>query len=191
MAGISFLLALAAYFLLGPKGISNYAMVLSPAADPYMQSNLGATVRGQLLRIIPQAHHQVMLVSLAALIVAALLIFFQAKRFAKTSYAIDIGTLLAMPLGITTSLHCHDYDLILLTPSIIILLKYADKWKRCRWLLPIFAAVIMSFMLPFGISIHYDYLLKGGLINPYFWLLLTLALGILVIVKVNQEEFDL
>jgi hypothetical protein len=184
-------LAGCAFSLLGPYVISKYGMVFSPAVDPYMQSSLGATLRGQLLRLFPDAHKPVMLVSLAALVGSCLLIFFEARRFAKTPYAMELGTLLAMPLGLTTSLHCHDYDLILLTPSIIILVKYADKWKRCRWLLPIFGLIILSFMLPFGISVHYDYLLKGGAINPYFWELLALALGILVIIRVNQEEFDL
>jgi len=188
---ISILLGLVSWYLLGYKGITNYAMVLSPVAEPFMQSNLGPTIRGQLLRIFPQQSQAVMVFSLLALIAISLLIFFTARRFASGKNAIEIGTLLAMPLGLLASLHCHDYDLILLAPAIVFLLKYASKLTSNRWLLLAFAILVIPFMLSFYEDIHYSYLLiKGGLINPYFGILLVFALGVLVLIIANKTALN-
>ncbi len=186
--GFSVLLALASVLLLGVDGVAKYAMIFSPMAAPYMQSELSATFRGQLLRMFPQSGHMVMLGSIVLLLAALALIFNLTRQFRKSSNWLEVCTLVAMPLGLLSSLHCFSYDLILLTPALVVYFKYRDRLSRASWLFAGIFAFCFCFVLPIYLKIHYDYLLKGGVINPFFIALLLFAISVLSLVNTNAER---
>jgi Glycosyltransferase family 87 len=187
----SLVLAVASVILMGVKGVANYAMIFTPLAARFMQAEIGPNFRGQLLRFFPDSGQIVMAISLVTLLSAAVLIFLATGRLRKASNWLELGTLLSMPVGLLTSLHCHDYDLILLTPSIVALFKYRQKFIRFRWLLIGCAFVAAPFVLPIYIEIHYAYLLKGALVNPYFVGLLIFAISVFVLVNANAEKLEI
>jgi hypothetical protein len=80
-----------------------------------------------------------------------------------------------MPLGLVTSLHCHDYDLLLLVPSAVALLKSSAARKLPAWTKLAGIAALPLFLQPVYTYIHYDGLLKGMRINPLFIVLLIFA----------------
>ncbi len=189
-AGFSLLLAFASFVLLGVRGVTNYVMILSPQAVPFMRPEIGPNFRGQLLRLFPQSGQIVMTVSLILLLCVAVKIFLATRRLGKAANWLELGTLFSMPLGLLSSLHCHDYDLILLTPSIVALFKYRQKLTKFVWLLGCCALTGLVFFLPVYIEIHYDYVLKGAVVNPCFIALLLFAISVVVLVNANAEKLE-
>ena len=171
--------------------MANYSMILSPLSAKFMQAEIGPNFRGQLLRLFPDSAQAVMVVSLVILLSAALLIFLATRRWRNANNWLEMGTLLSMPLGLLTSLHCHDYDLILLTPSIVVLCKYRQKFETFKWLLVPCALVGASFVLPIYLEIHYAYLLRGAVFNPYFFGLLIFAISVFVLARTNAEKLEI
>lgn len=190
-SGFSLLLALTSFILMGAKAVTNYLMIFSPLAATFMQAELGPNFRGQLLRLFPESAHIVMMISLGFLLAAAAIIILITRRFRYAANWLELGILVSMPLGLLSSLHCHDYDLILLTPSIIALFKYRQKLKRFSWLLGCCGFVGLFFFLPVYVEIHYAYLLKGAVINPCFIGLLIFAISVLVLVNANAEKLKM
>lgn len=176
---------------IGPQGLANYRELLASSIQnsTHMQPELNATLRGQLLRFFPDAKTSIM--NLSSIVYALVLgiSYLAGRKFADKGRWLDAGLLTAVPLGLVLSVHCHDYDLLLLAPSLVVLLRDDLQDKIPPWALLVGMLAGMMFELPFYIYIHYDYLLKNGLINPYFWALLALAIGLLVFVAKNEDEF--
>lgn len=158
----------------GIEAWKSYSVLISDVENNtrFMQPELSSTLRGQLLRFNSIPAGTTNLISLAGLSISLLFI-------AGCGYKLrgDWRGLLfiALPLGLVFALHCHDYDLLLLTPCIVSLTRYApaSKIPALLQLAGILSAGL--FMLPFYIPIHYQHLLKGGLINPQFIVLLVWA----------------
>jgi hypothetical protein len=73
-------------------------------------------------------------------------------------------------------MHCHDYDLLLLIPSLVAMtqLKSLPLGRYMPWIAAVAAA---TFLQPFYADIHYGYLLKANpQLNPHFFALLVFAL---------------
>lgn len=181
--------------LIGAEGYANYFKLLSYSSvhSELMQPELGPTLRGQLLRLVPGFLGQgaaaapdaqlIQYVSLASLVILVLALGFigyagmKLSAWAQTDESLSGSKVaealtLIMPLGLVTALHCHIYDLVLLIPCLIMLgIKHSAKPLEALGLM----LGLMPFLLPFYIYIHYDYLLKGGMVNPLFVLLLILA----------------
>jgi hypothetical protein len=125
----------------------------------------------------------------AACLAALVVIFLQGRRWGRGTHWLAIGLLVAMPLGLLTSLHCHDYDLVLMIPSLVAYLKSGSTAMTPRWLLVPTVVLVPAFLLPFYADIHYGYLLKGGLINPLFvGLVLYSAVGIQAAARLAAQE---
>jgi hypothetical protein len=178
LIAIAGLLTVAAFGLIGMEGFHNYSQLMSFSMlhTQGMQPELSATLRGQLLRFWPDAHAIVTPLSTAVLLVSLLLILFLGWRFRGKQDWLTAALIGAMPLGLLTSLHCHDYDLILLAPSLLALMKssaarYIPAWLKLAGIL---AAPL--FLLPAYIFVHYHGLLNGGmLVNPLFVVLLIFS----------------
>ncbi|MBY0551563.1 MAG: DUF2029 domain-containing protein [Candidatus Obscuribacterales bacterium] len=164
-------LALISTTLVGVDGWRHYFQLVGDVNlnTRYMQPELSATVRGQLLRLLGVDATGANLVSLIVLTLTSGFIVFCGKKLKG-----DLNGLLfiAVPLGLVTALHCHDYDLLLLAPSIVSLVRFepAAKIPAPVTLLAVGAGGV--FMVPIYVMIHYQYLLKGGAVNPGFIVLL-------------------
>lgn len=177
-----------AFALIGQQGMQNYsALVSSPDSAQYMQPELTPTLRGQLLRIIPSASSTIFSATSAIYLLSIAIAFALGRRFANQEKNILLGVLTVMPLALVLSMHCHTYDLLLITPTILLL--FSDKviafnsgWK----LATIYAGII--FLLPVALNVHNDYLMKGGILNPYFFLLLVFGIAMIIFVLRNFKK---
>lgn len=164
--------------VIGQQGISNYFHFGFSAIEQsaYMQSELGPTVRGQLLRLLPESKTAIALVSGLISLCSLLFIFVSGRRFASHRAWLEAGLLIAIPLGLVTCFHLHSYDLVLLAPTVVTIL--AGPLENAIPPIPLLISFILfgTFMVPFYIYIHWDYLLKEHwLLNPHFFVLLALA----------------
>ncbi|MBC7996929.1 MAG: DUF2029 domain-containing protein [Leptolyngbya sp.] len=189
VCGAGFLvLTVIAFALIGQTGMQNYsALVSSPDSVKYMQPELTPTLRGQLLRIIPSAASTIFSATSAVYLLVIAIAFALGRRFANHEKSILLGVLTVMPLALVLSMHCHNYDLLLITPTILLL--FSDKviafnsgWK----LATIYAGSI--FLLPVALNVHNDYLMKGGVLNPYFFLLLIFGVAMIIYVLRNFKK---
>jgi Glycosyltransferase family 87 len=137
------------------------------------------TIRGQLLRFFPDADSAVMLASVAALCIAMICVYLIGRKFRKSPYWYEYLALGALPIGLFTALHCHNYDLLLLLPTIAVFVFGAStrdlsSKRKMAWLL-----AIVLFIMPIYNKVHYEYLLVGAPVN-----LLFIDLGVVALASV-------
>jgi len=186
------LIGLGSYFMLGIQAFYNYkALVdLVVGTDQYTQSNLSPTIRGQMLLLMPDARHNVHTIASIIMVIGLICIYFIARRFAGKPHALRIAIACALPIGLVISLHCHDYDLLLLIPGLVTLQQNFVKLQNWRALAYLACATAVPFLIPVYASIHYDYLLKGAIINPIFIALLAYSLMIIQLMLANQRQLE-
>ncbi len=176
-AGVA--LSVISLMLVGVDGYARYCQLVagSIASSAYMQPELNPTVRGQLLRFFPDAPAAVMAVSTALYLLVvgwALLLGHRIRR--RDGDWVKPLMFIVIPLGLVASPHCHDYDLLLMAPSLALafsggLLRAAPP--LCR--LAVFLAIGL-FLMPLYQYVHYDLLLQGAPVNPHFLALALVAL---------------
>lgn len=171
----------------GPAAYLSYFELLKDSAvnTQFMQPELSATIRGQLLRAgdlgISLAN------SMSALLMAlglAVIAYAGYKSRGKTksgqanSEIFDEGFLfLVLPLGIITALHCHDYDLLLLLPWVLASFKLQSKSLLARALQILLALFYLALTIPIYVPIHYLWLMQlKQTLNPLFLLFFCASL---------------
>lgn len=176
LSGVLVFLFLGSFMVFGVEGWQSYLSLLSGSAvnSVYMQPELCPTIRGQLLRFFAHSSLSIItginIVSLIASIVTYCLIFVIARRIRESDNWLEESLLVSMPLGMISCLHVHEYDLLLLVPSVVAFVRN-KMFKRLPVALQLFfICVLPMFMLPIYLNIHYDWLLKGGGVNPLFLL---------------------
>lgn len=179
-AGIVAALSVVAFLQIGKEGWTNYfALVSAPSSIQFMQPELTPTVRGQLLRLFPAASSSIFSVTSALYLFSIALSAFAGWKLREKKDAVLLGVLGVMPLGLVLSMHCHTYDLLLLIPTILLIFNDAVIPFNQVWKLAVMLGAIV-FVLPLSVEIQHDYLLKGGQFNPWFFLLLPLAVALFV-----------
>jgi len=191
-AGIVAALSLVSLMQIGQTGWSNYfALVSSPSSVPFMQPELTPTVRGQLLRLFPAASGSIFSLTAGIYLFSIALAALVGWKLRDKKNPVLLGVVGVMPLGLVLSMHCHTYDLLLLIPTILLIFNDAVIPFGQLWKLAVMLGAIV-FMLPLSVEIQHEYLLKGGQFNPWFFLLLPLAVALLVRVlkrpKSGQNE---
>jgi hypothetical protein len=176
-----FLLCLAAisFLVLGIQGWSNYFQLIGFSLEHTagMQPELNPTVRGQLLRVLPGHNVLVPILSISACGASLAASFLLGRTYARFSPRLELGLATAVPVGLVAALHVHDYDLLLLVPSAVAAIKLGF-FRRVPDILKLLAIMFSTvILLPLYVYVHYDYLLKGGLVNPIFILLLIAAIA--------------
>lgn len=131
------------------------------------------------MRLFPAAAPSIFTITSALYLATIGIAMFVGWKFRDKQNSVLLGVLAVMPLALVASLHCHTYDLLLLVPTIILMfndsvIKFGQGWK----LTVLLGAIV--FVLPVSIEIQYDYLLKGGQFNPWFFLLAPLAVALLI-----------
>ncbi|MBX9688384.1 MAG: glycosyltransferase 87 family protein, partial [Candidatus Obscuribacterales bacterium] len=185
---LTLVLAAISLSFLGPEGYNNYLELLkdSAANTRFMQPELSATFRGQFLRLCEPANQMANLASAALLLLSLLLIFGQAV-FNKESKEPETLLSFALPLGLLSALHCHDYDLLLLAPWGLSLYLQKDTnalTKAAKIAISILFALLS---LPLYVPIHYQWLLtQKAALNPIF--IAFLAACVLSILQVRASK---
>ncbi len=169
------------FCLIGVQGMTEYFATTSnidTSQSILMQSELGPTVRGQLLRLLPDSKSLITQISGIIMLISWALIFFSGRKFASSPAWLGAGLLIAVPIGVLTCLHLHSYDLLLLVPSLVLVLSGPLESIAPAWLLVGGFLLTGTFMVPFYIYIHWDHLLKEHwILNPHFFALLTMTVG--------------
>ncbi len=176
---VAIALTLIAYILIGKEGFLNYfALLRLPESTEYMRAELMPTLRGQLLRVLPEYSKQILYLCSVVFASVIGISYFYGYKYKDNEHNILLSTLLIIPMALIFSIHCHVYDLLLLVPTVVAI--FTNMGSRFTL---IFKTLItfggMLFMVPLSIYIHYDYLLKGGQINIWFIELLILTLAIM------------
>lgn len=186
LAVICLCLLAGGYAAIGAAGFSAYkTLMLSTINDnTWLQSDLSVTLRGQLFRLFP--HYRAAMNYLTSIIFVIFLgwDFLIGRRLAKHSDWLKYGLVAIMPAGIVLAPYCYSYDLLLLLPTLIVLM---NDWQKAIPPLMICAGIIggLVFMLPFAILIHYDWIMKGHVVNPQFCILLIFAFACVLLFQ-NQ-----
>jgi len=180
----------------GVDGLKNYAALMSSTVNDtrFLVSDLSPSLRGQLLRMFPDAGGTGAAISTGFLVVSLAVIAFFGRRMAKAKDWLEAGLLVSIPLGLASCLYFFSYDLVLLIPTLIVVLR-ADIQKQIP--APFMLAGMMGtlvYLMPFSILIHYCYLQPEtgapGVANPNFIALLLYALGLLVLVARKSNLFQ-
>lgn len=161
-------MAIASVLLFGLDSYGNYLRLLvHPFRDAWLQPQVDATVRGQLLRIFPSYWHVINTFSTALMLVVWGAIFALGRMYRNSVHWLDFGLIVVLPLGFVFSPHLNNYELLLLLLSAIPLLaiKARKNWKTTA------LCCLVPFVMPIYIPIHYQYILNGGVINPLFFAL--------------------
>ena len=181
-------LASVAAAMMGLDIFSEYVeLVKAPSSLPFMQPELNPTVRGQLLRLGCPVE---MAGGIGSVIMCA-----------STAFALTLGWRLrsrpdwferaciaVVPVMLVTALHCHEYDLLLLVPALAALLK-SDLVKQIPTPAQIAGLIVLiPFLLPLYLDVHYKYMLKGGLYNPYFFILAIYSLYVSYLVWSKSQR---
>lgn len=169
------------WWLIGQAGYQQYGALLtwSVKHPQYMQPELCPTLRGQLLRFWPNWPTQVTSIALLVELCGLGLNYYVGRRLALDAAWLEKGIAVCMPLGLVTSLHCHDYDLLLLVPSLTVLSCGIFTGCISSRASRLCVLAMSAFLMPFYTIIHFQWLLNGEVINPLFWILLVLS-GVLV-----------
>lgn len=175
-AGIVIALTLITVPFFGIDGYFSYLHAVSNKANlELMRPELNPTVRGQALRLAGLASGLPTMVGLAALLISTIFVFLLGRRWRNKSQWLEVGLCCALPVGLATSMHCHDYDLVLLIPGLVALAcGLGTEHKRLGLLV---AAATVTFVQPFYSEIHYGYLKYGHPLNPHFIALFVIALS--------------
>ncbi len=163
--------------MLGFHGYENYYRLIMDAGanSTGMQPELNPTFRGQLLRLFPHFASLVSLVAAVVFAVALVFCFCLGRRMSGSKKWLEPALIGAMPLGLVTTIHMHDYDLLLLLPGIVALISSGLLSRICSLQRITILMLAPAFFLPAYSIIHYSYMLQGGVVNPLFVMLACLA----------------
>jgi hypothetical protein len=170
---VAALCSVVSLLLIGLEAMQIYfSSVASPAfQSTYLRVIAAPTLRGQLTTLMPDTNLDPVIYGSYILVAIA--------GFAVGMNRSGLRPLLTIvvPLTLAFSPHSHVYDLLLLFPGICMLLCSPETAKPLRVLCGV---LVVLFVDAVYIPVHYYYVLQGGLINPFFWGMLTLALASLV-----------
>lgn len=157
--------------------------------DHWMGFAAQPNLRSQLMRIPFLTFAQTKVISTMGLAFLQMALCFVAFKLRNHRSFIEVGLLLCLPFSLFFSLHCHNYDLLLLLPSMfcyVTICRRLGASPREYWAL---AVVVLPLVMPFYNWLHYYWLLKGGAINFVFVsLLVYLVLIVRLALKVVREE---
>ncbi len=169
---------LVSVFAFGPDSYTSYLTHLasqnsSQAMVAGLSPELHTTFRGQLLRLLDKSTAN--FISLGLLGMSYAFIFFAGTKVKKQEFWLEKSMAIALPLGLLFSPHCHEYDLLLLTPAIV---GFEDLLSKGRLALEAAQKLVLKaarlvflliFFLPVYFFIHYELLIPGKtVIDPLF-----------------------
>lgn len=158
-------------------GVESYAsyweLLNHQYRDAWMQPEVCATVRGQLLRIPGVVATIANTVSVVVMLVAWVGILALGRAYRNSEKWLEVGLIGVIPLGLFVSPHLYNYDLILLLPVVVLLTRLKlTKFESLGWL-----SLLVVSLVPLYILFYYGYMLPGGVLNPVFVPFLLAVIG--------------
>jgi hypothetical protein len=186
------LLAVISLLEIGGQGIINYKHLMDFTASNsmFLQTDLSPTLRGQLFRLLPASKASITLVCSGVYLATLVFIYWCGRRFSRSQKWLDAALLCSLPLGMVLSPYFFDYDLLILLPSLIVLMKEPLQDRIPPWALMLGMLGAFTFTIPIAAEIHYSYLMKGLAINPNFWTLLLFSMAVVVLAMRNPDVFQ-
>ncbi len=181
----------ASLILVGFGPWQDYVKMISGSVEYscYLQPELTPSVRGQLLRLLPELPRFVSTAGAVLWLSGMGLLFWIGRRFRISSLWLEAGLLSIFPVGLALGLHNHDYDLLLLLPTLAVLAKMKLNDGLPEWARLVLMLSGLFFLLPFYLFVHYSYLLQGGLWNPLAIVLILFVVYVLMTLCRNKQEF--
>lgn len=181
----------ASYLMIGFEGYAGYSEIMR---DIYNNNNslhteLAPTIRGQLLLLFPNMVQPITTVTTALNLAGLALIVFWSRRLKDSPNWLESTFFAALPFACITALYWHSYDLLLLMPVIAIAMKDNLSKEIPIWLKLILTPLAVIFFLPAYIFVHYNYLLEGGKINPFFIAILIFT-AVSIYISAKSKEVD-
>jgi Glycosyltransferase family 87 len=172
-------------------GITNYqawlAILKFGVGHPELNSpSLHPTVRGQLMLLgnVPNSFVQaIALLSFAVAQIVGMLVGWRLSRRPD----LLLWCTMCMPCGILCSPYCHNYDLVLLIPSVIAFYKLPGlntlkNIPKIICMATVFLCLLV-FEMPIYTRIHYDFLQHGLLtFSPFFCSLFVMSIIFLAMI---------
>lgn len=154
-----------AFYMIGFEGLNSYYGHVQ--TNLIVQEHITPTLRDQIRLLFPAASSLMNALSLPVYLLVLLYLFRQAR--AASDNLFERSILMSMPTALLFSPYVHVYDWLLLTPSVIVFFVkgYAEKLPRPA-VIVLFLVLAILFLPAFSF-IHHYYLVKGGIINPFFW----------------------
>ena len=150
--------------------LPNYIHLLI-AHNQISGSNLGLqiepTLRGQLLKLFLNFDH-ITVIAIIGYLTLLGFAWYAGKLAKEKGLEINLLFCTIVPLSLCLALHAHSYDLLLLCPGAFLLMtpKLSRRLNYARLFL--IAGSTAIFILPTYLLIHYLYILRGGVIDPFF-----------------------
>lgn len=175
-AGIVIALTLISLPFFGIDGYLQYINVVTDKANLLaMRPDFNPTVRGQFLRFFGLQSHLPTIAGIVCLLVFTIFAFLLGRKYKDDPRWLIAAAAGVMPLGLATSMHCHDYDLLLLIPAIVAFARKEFALNKFTGFTLLIAVVL--FLEPFYAQVHYQYLAEGALINVQFIVFLVAAIA--------------
>lgn len=158
--------------------------------NPIMQPEITATVRGQLMRLHIQ-YDLVQAISMAVLVAASAFSFWFGRRQRGQAGWLDAGMAVTLPIGLTTAMLCHFYDLILLVPAGLALIYSPLTQVIPKYFSAFGMLIIMALAMPIALIVHYQWVLKSMPINPYALMMMAISIGLAVFACLSVARPDI
>ncbi len=180
------------YLMIGCEGYAGYSEIMR---DIYNNNNslhteLAPTIRGQLLLLLPNMVQPITSIATVLNLAGLALIIFWSRLKKDSANWLESTFFAALPFACLTALYWHSYDLLLLMPVFAIAMK-EDLFKQIPiWLKLILFPLTIIFFLPAYIFVHYNYLLEGGKINPFFIAMFVFT-AVAIYLSARKKEVDI
>lgn len=149
-------------------------------AHPEIQAPfLHPTLRGQMMRFASIPDSVVKITSTIAFISAQVAGLFLGFKFSKSTNWLQL-CVVCMPLAIVCTPYCHNYDLVLLIPSVIAFFKLKSLQALNKTVkiacIVVVSLCLLVFEMPIYTRIHYDFLQHPILtVSPLFCSLVVMS----------------
>lgn len=179
------------YLMIGSEGYSGYSAMMR---DIYNNRNelhteLAPTIRGQFLLLFPQLVGPITTITTVLNLAGIGLIAFWSHKLKKSEKWMNYTFFAALPFACITALYWHSYDLLLLMPVCAIAMKDSLHKEVPTWLILILIPLAAIFFIPTYILVHYNYLLEGGKVNPFFVAMLVFTI-VSVYISIKKQKLD-
>lgn len=180
------------YWMIGAEGYSGYSSMMK---DIYNNNNelhteLAPSIRGQLLLLFPQMVGPITTVSTVINLAGIALIALLSRKLKDSPNWMDYAFFASLPFACVTALYWHSYDLLLLMPVFAIAMKDNLHKDIPIWLILVLIPLAAIFLLPAYILVHYNYLLEGGKINPFFIAMLVFCV-VCVYISIKKRKMEI
>ncbi len=179
------------FALLGPSyygGFINSTLANSTNNTGFINSQLGPTLRGVLLSYFGN-NTLISATAMTALCIVYVFCFWLGAKMSKSRLWLEAGLLGCLPLGFAFALHFHDYDILLLLPTVAALLSQPliNYFPRAIIILASISGLLMS--TPIYLEAH-TRVRKDRIANPYFLLLLVMQATQFWVLRKKRQDFS-